>query len=272
MPHPTKKMRISRYKYQSWRVPGWFTLTDHEMFVAINAIQEKFAISGNILEIGTFCGKSGALLSLLASPEETVSLLDLFDDVEFEDVLDTPHYRKMTITKVHETLDKFGQGYKLIPGNSLEVTKIIPIAPHRIIHIDGSHQYEVVKMDLLNSLKYLTEGGVIILDDYRNFQYPGVGRAFWEFVQNNEMYLICSTPTKAYVTNSNLSLAYKEELKKMGRSSVSLNIISGGEDEFDLIYLRPYASIIQKLLSAASLVKLKFSSVQIAQHNQIGES
>jgi hypothetical protein len=54
MPHPTMNKRISRYKYQSWLVPGWFTLTDHEMFVAINTIQEKFAISGNLLEIGTF--------------------------------------------------------------------------------------------------------------------------------------------------------------------------------------------------------------------------
>lgn len=262
MPHPTKSKRISRYKYQSWIVPGWFTLTDHEMFVAINSIQEKFAISGNLLEIGTFCGKSGALLSLLASPQETVSLLDLFDDVKFEGILDTPDYRKMKMANVRKTLDKFGLRYKLVAGNSLEITQLIPVTPHRIIHIDGSHQYEVVKMDLLNALKYLADGGVIVVDDYRNFQYPGVGRAFWEFVQSNEMHLICSTPTKAYITSTNLSLAYKEELKKLDGPRLSLRVISGGKNEFDLVYLRLSKSIIQKCLSVASLVKLKFSSIQ----------
>ena len=264
MPHPKTNKRIGRYKYRSWVVPGWFTLTDHEMFVAINAIQEKFEISGNLLEIGTFCGKSGVLLSLLASSDEKVSLLDLFDDIEFEENLDSSDYRKMTMDKVRKTLDKYGRRYELVAGNSLEITKLIPVSPHRLIHIDGSHQYEVVKKDLLNALKYLTVGGVIILDDYRNFQYQGVGRAFWEFVEEHKMHLICSTPTKAYVTSSNLSLAYKEELKNLDESRFPIKVISGGQNDFDLIYLQPYASIVQKFLSAASLVKLKFSSIQVA--------
>jgi len=261
--HPKIKKRIRRYKYRSWVVPGWFTLTDHEVFIAMNTIQEKLAISGNLLEIGTFCGKSGALLSLLASSEETVSLLDLFDDVKFEKNLETTDYRKMTIDKARKTLDKYGHGYELIVGNSLEITRLVPVTPHRLIHIDGSHQYEVVKKDLSNALKYLTVGGVIIVDDYRNFQFPGVGRAFWEFVEDHKMHLICSTPTKAYITNSNLSLAYKEELKNLDESRFPMKVISGGQHDFDLIYLHPYTSIIQKFLSVASLVKLKFSPLQV---------
>lgn len=264
MPHPKANKRVRRYKYRSWLVPGWFTLTDHEMFVAINTIQTKLAIPGNLLEIGTFCGKSGALLSLLASPGETVKLLDLFDDVKFEEILDTSDYRKMTMDKVRKTLDKFGRSYELVAGNSLEIASLIPLTPHRLIHIDGSHQYEVVREDLLNALKYLTVGGVIVVDDYRNFQYPGVGRAFWEFVEDHKMHLICSTPTKAYITNSNLSLAYKEELKNQEGSRFPMKVISGGQHDFDLIYLHPYTSIIQKCLSAASLVKLKFSPLQVS--------
>jgi hypothetical protein len=260
---PKIKKRITKYKYQSWVVPGWFTLTDYEMFVAINTVQEKFAVSGNLLEIGTFCGKSGALLSLLAAPGESVSLLDLFDEVKFEENLETQDYRKMTMGRARKTLDKYGQAYKLVEGNSLEIEKLIPITPHRLIHIDGSHQYEVVKKDLLNALKYLTEGGVIVLDDYRNFQFPGVGRALWEFVESHKMFLICSTPTKAYITSSNPSHAYKDELKKLFESRVSVKVISGGENEFDLIYLRLHTSIIQKILSVASSIKLKFSPIQI---------
>ena len=78
------------------------------------------------------------------------------------------------------------------------------------------------------------------------------------------MHLICSTPTKAYITSSNLSLAYKEELKSLDGSTVLLKVVSGGEHDFDLVYLQRRARIIQKLLSAASLVKLKFSPIQVA--------
>ncbi len=264
MPDPKMNKRIRKYKYRSWAIPGWFTLTDHEVFVAINAIQKKFSISGNLLEIGTFCGKSGALLSLLASPEEEVSLLDLFDGLVNEEILDTADYRKMTLDKARRTLDRYGESYNLVAGNSLEITSLIQLSTHRFIHIDGSHQYEVVKKDLLNSLSYLAKGGVIVLDDYRNFQFPGVARAFWEFVEDNKMHLICSTPTKAYITNSNLSVAYKEELKNLNDSRGPLKVISGGELSFDLVYLQRRARIVQKLLSAASLAKLKFSSIQIA--------
>ena len=264
MPDPKMNKRIRRYKYRSWVIPGWFTLTDHEVFVAINTIQEKFSISGNLLEIGTFCGKSGALLSLLASSDEKVSLLDLFDGVVNEEKLDTKDYRKMTLDKARRTLDRHGERYDLVAGNSLEITSLIPVSPHRFIHIDGSHQYEVVKKDLLNSLKYLTKGGVIVLDDYRNFEFPGVGRAFWEFIHEHKMHLICSTPTKAYVTNSPLSLAYKAELQNLDKSTFPFKVVSGGELGFDLVHLQRRAKVTQKLLSAASLAKLKFSSIQIA--------
>ena len=97
----------------------------------------------------------------------------------------------------------------------------------------------------------------------RSEQHPGVGRAFWEFVENQKMYLICSTPTKAYITSSNLSLIYKEELKKVSETEVPLKIKFGAEHDFDLIYLPWRTRLIQKFLSAASLVKLKFSPIQI---------
>jgi hypothetical protein len=264
VPHPKMTKQTRRYKYRSWAIPGWFTLIDHEVFVAINTIQKKLAISGNFLEIGTFCGKSASLLSLLASSDETVNLLDLFDDVKNEETLDTSDYKKMTKDIARKNLNKYGKGFNLIVGNSLEITKLIPVTPHRLIHIDGSHQYEVVKKDLLNAFKYLTEGGVIALDDYRNFQYPGVGRAFWEFVENQKMQLICSTPTKAYITNGNLSLIYKEELKSLSESEAPFKVKSGDQHDFDLIYFPPRTRMIQKFLSVASLVRLKFSPIQIS--------
>ncbi len=35
-----------------------------------------------------------------------------------------------------------------------------------LIYIDGNHLFEFVKRDILNSLKFITEDGIIVLDDY----------------------------------------------------------------------------------------------------------
>ena len=35
-----------------------------------------------------------------------------------------------------------------------------------LIYIDGNHLFEFVKRDIFNSLKFITENGIIVLDDY----------------------------------------------------------------------------------------------------------
>ena len=46
--------------------------------------------------------------------------------------------------------------------------------PLRFFSIDGGHLSHIVKHDLETAALSITDGGVIILDDYFNPEFPGV--------------------------------------------------------------------------------------------------
>jgi predicted O-methyltransferase YrrM len=57
--------------------------------------------------------------------------------------------------------------FELFEGNSNEILKTIK-EKFEIIFIDGGHSYETVKKDVELSESLLSDGGLIILDDYTN--------------------------------------------------------------------------------------------------------
>ena len=254
--------KINKYKAHSWRVPGWFPLVDFELFRTISEAQLEAGFQGDILEIGTYKGKSGILLTLCAEPTERVRLLDLYADIQYEANPDSRDYKKLDQSQTIKNLNRFGSKYELVIGNSLELPNLIPGTLHRIIHIDGSHQFEIVRHDLQNALRILSPEGVIILDDYSNFAYPGVARAFWEFYENNEIGIICATPARIYVTKKQYISSYQLALKELSlwRSSIGL-----GADEdlrFNLINYKGRKRLIQKVHSFLSLIILGISRIR----------
>jgi methyltransferase family protein len=44
----------------------------------------------------------------------------------------------------------------------------------RLIHIDGSHLFEIVQQDIKLSKDILKDDGIVIFDDYRSPHTPGV--------------------------------------------------------------------------------------------------
>lgn len=254
--------KINKYKAHSWRVPGWFPLVDFELFRTISEAQLQAGFQGDILEIGTYKGKSGILLTLLAQPTERVRLLDLYADIQYEANLDSRDYKKLNQSQTIKNLNRFGSKYELVISNSLEIPSLIPGTSHRIIHIDGSHQYEIVRHDLQNALRILSPEGVIILDDYSNFEYPGVARAFWEFYENNEIGIICATPARIYVAKKQYISSYQLALKELSlwRSSVGLG--TSEHLRFNLINYKGRKRLIQKVHSFLSLLILGISRIR----------
>ena len=254
--------KIKRYRFSFWRVPGWFPLVDFDLFLAINEVQVKCGFRGDILEIGTYKGKSGILLTLCAEPTEIVRLLDLYADIQLEANPDSSDYKKLNESHTIKNLNKFGSEYELVFGNSLEISELIPKAPHRIIHIDGSHQYEVVRNDLQNALNLLSQEGVIILDDYSNFTYPGVARAFWEFYENTHLQIICATPSRIYLTQNVYVSQYKLKLERLSLRQSPVSFGPTEDGTFDLVTFKKSKNLIQKVYSLLSLIALGVSRIR----------
>ena len=68
-----------------------------------------------------------------------------------------------------------------IPLPSNVAWQLVPDAD--LIYIDGSHEYEDVKNDIVTYKKKLKQGGVIFGDDYGNDEFPGVKQAVLELTK-----------------------------------------------------------------------------------------
>ena len=88
---------------------------------------------------------------------------------------------------VYDLLKKFKNNINLIKGNSNLILKKIDTSKIDYVFLDGGHEYETVKSDLINCKDVLNNNGTILCDDYNLSYAPGVKQAIDEFVTINNL-------------------------------------------------------------------------------------
>jgi len=88
---------------------------------------------------------------------------------------------------VNDLLKKFRNNINLIKGNSNLILKKIDTSKIDYVFLDGGHDYETVKSDLINCKEVLNNNGTILCDDYNLSYAPGVKQAIDEFVTINNL-------------------------------------------------------------------------------------
>jgi hypothetical protein len=154
-------------------IPGWFERADAELFDAIDLAQRTAGMVGDILEIGCYQGSSAILLGYLRRPNERMVVCDLFEHVAT--TLDDFHRRGNGYSDLsRESFEaNFLRFHKNLPEIIAGPSAMLPSSnfgrTFRLIHVDGSHEYEIVRSDLL-------------FDDIITLHTPGVTAAVWEGV------------------------------------------------------------------------------------------
>ncbi len=146
-------------------VPGW--LTDEE-----GACLARLARGLDVLEIGSYCGRSTIWL---ASTARVVHAVDTFDGR----ATPTPGN---TFGTFDAALRKHGVRDKVEAwiGTSEHIVPTIPGV--HLAFIDGGHDYESVKRDIDLACDALLPGGLLAFHDYMRPQDPGVTKAVDELV------------------------------------------------------------------------------------------
>ena len=132
--------------------------------------------SGVAVEVGCFRCSSTVFLAkaCLRKGISNVYAIDLFTG--------TPGWNMKTdsYAKAQARLSSYGLDttVTLIRSHSLHVAWDKPID---VLHIDADHEYEAVKKDIDKYVPHLSEGGIVIFDDYDAF-HPGVKRAVHELL------------------------------------------------------------------------------------------
>jgi hypothetical protein len=151
-------------------VDGWFSPTDARLLALIGGWQQANDIRGDICEIGVYHGRCLVLLGLLLRPGETAFGVDLFS----RDIGDE------YITRTNLAQFCNGQRSQLINKNSLELTAAdlrcdgSSATGIRLFCVDGGHAREIAAHDFRFAETVLAKGGVVVVDDFFNRNWPGV--------------------------------------------------------------------------------------------------
>jgi Methyltransferase domain len=228
-------------------IGGWFYEEDAFVFEAIDRLQTNNHISGDLLEIGAYQGKSAAFLGFLLQPNEQLVVCDLFEEPgvnaenQAEKVAWYPSLTRQEFERrylqVHAHLPR------ILACRSSRLTRVGNLSPtFRFIHIDGSHLYQIVKQDLHTASELLKKGGIVAIDDYRTAHTPGVAAAAWETVLLGSLIPLCLTPQKMYATCKHTDVDWIGKLKAWGQA----------QNEFDVDIEKVYRGQLLRLSRKSS--------------------
>ncbi|MCY7870786.1 class I SAM-dependent methyltransferase [Bacillus spizizenii] len=154
-------------------IEGW--LSRNEQFALLHLPSMVDHLSGEIVEIGSYKGKSTIALalgsSLLSMQKRPIYAIDPFIVPPFNFFWDN--------------IKNLGlQNYvRPIKKHSYEAHDDCPQSIAAIF-IDGDHEYSSVKQDIVTYVPRLVKGGFIVFHDYDTQFWPGVPKAVDELCNN----------------------------------------------------------------------------------------
>lgn len=93
-----------------------------------------------------------------------------------------------------------------------------------LIHIDGEHSESAVWADLHLAETYLADQGIIVVDDYKHFWFPGIASALYRFVYESEFRLIALTENKAYLVRAGFHAEMQEQLRPIIEDELGMKV------------------------------------------------
>ncbi|WP_078911326.1 class I SAM-dependent methyltransferase [Streptomyces sp. NRRL WC-3742] len=205
-------------------IPGWFFRLDREAFAHLLSAQSAAGVTGDLLELGSYLGRSAVLLGDHLREGERLTVCDLFDSDagDDENAAEMAMSYRRTLTRsafeanylaFHATLPEIVQA-----PTSVLADGRIPAGSCRFVHVDASHLYEHVAGDITVARAALRPDGLIALDDYRSEHTPGVSAAVWEAVFTGGLHPVLLTPMKFYGTWGDPAAAREILLERDWRS------------------------------------------------------
>lgn len=213
-------------------IPGWSPID--QLFTLFTLAYASADLGGDILELGSWCGRSSVALGMAAklSGKGRVYCVDLFPEkndwyrnkdgtYSFAVNIDgrligaygeqtvwaepferdiAPVYERFagTAEAFSTSMSNNGLSSFVFPvkGDLISFSKIVPDALKvRLAFIDGDHSYEAVSNDIAHIESYLLPGGWICFDDAFS-SYPGVNEAIQKHIIDSGKYEHCQQMTR----------------------------------------------------------------------------
>lgn len=166
------------------QVRGAFTLDDAGFFLLTLRMQTTHGMTGDLLEIGSYHGRSTAVMCQGLAAGERIHVCDAFELEGGDDfaMRPTPELLRRNIARANPNLAED----RVVIHNCLSQDLTFPAEQRfRFIHIDGGHADEICSSDLRLAQRHILPGGVIVVDDYAHPDWRGVSTATDRFLAEN---------------------------------------------------------------------------------------
>jgi hypothetical protein len=183
-------------------IPGWFTPIDIALFRFFLGEQVRNGRRGDLAELGVYLGSSAVLIGSFQQPGETFTVVDLFGGgADGDNGAEARRlYRGLTQVAFEANYRGVHGGLPVvIKGPSREIRTQAAHGRHRFVHIDASHEHAQVVEDISTARDLLAPGGIVVVDDFRAEQFPGVAAAVWPELDSGLVPLALSRE-KLYAT------------------------------------------------------------------------
>jgi hypothetical protein len=167
-------------------LPGYFTYDDIVAFTLILRTQTISGVIGDILEIGSYHGRSTVVIGLCVQPGERFIVCDTFERPGEETYPDPPSPEGLRRT-LGRLAPNLGQ-VDIRPSRSDELD--LDGVNLRFAHIDGGHTFDVALHDLRFTASHLAPHGIIAVDDYQHPDWQDVTRAVDAFVAESDFDVV----------------------------------------------------------------------------------
>ena len=197
--------RFDEYMKHFSEVEGWFQTPAIAIWDSLLSYQEGQRISGNMIEIVVWKGKSAALAALHCQPGEECVFVDAMP-------LDAA---KATISQV---LPQATCHYLLEQSQFLARHPFVSQGTRsfRWIHVDGEHTGQSVINDLEIADHLLSDRGIAVFDDFFSPGYPQVTQAIFQFLATRpgRLTLVLCGFNKGYLCRPKAAREYLQFIQK----------------------------------------------------------
>lgn len=215
-------------------IPGWSPID--QLYTLFNLVYLNSDLQGDIVEIGSWCGRSTSVLGLAARlvGNTNIFCIDLFPEksdwkrnedgsYSFEVEIGNKKYgayQVQTVWKepferdVAPLYQKYNGVFEVFMETMIRNSLLDIVIPHKgtsemlktivpegfkckLAFIDGDHSYAAVCQDIKNIEPFLVEGGWVCFDDAFS-SYDGVNRAIADLIIHSDNYGLCQQMTRKF--------------------------------------------------------------------------
>jgi len=152
------------------------------------SFQGEEGIDGAILEFGVYKGRSAMLVAHRVRPGEPFVLVDVAPYVDLPSIREVAP-QAVFVECASEAFPETYPGYRELEGAC------------RFIHVDSSHTFETTTAELAMAERLLAPGGLLVLDDFTNLDYPQVAAATYRYLytSGSGLMIFLIAGVKAYL-------------------------------------------------------------------------